>query len=82
MTTMTIRNLDEAFMVRLRQRAAEHGRSMEEEALDILRDVPSTEARAPVDLGRAIQTRFAALGCIDLAPTPRQPIRDSTCSGS
>lgn len=82
MTTMTIRNLDEALIHRLRLRAAEHGKSMEEEALDILRDALSAEARAPVDLGRAIHTRFAALGGIDLALAPRDPIRESTGFGS
>lgn len=82
MTTMTIRNLDEAFMVRLRLRAAEHGKSMEEEALDTLRNALSTEARAQVDLGRAIDTGFAALGGIDLALAPRDPIREPTGFGS
>jgi plasmid stability protein len=35
--TITIRNLDEAVKIRLRIRAASHGRSMEEEARAILR---------------------------------------------
>lgn len=37
MATLTIRNLDDAIKERLRVRAALHGRSMEEEARDILR---------------------------------------------
>lgn len=82
MATMTIRNLDEALKARLRVRAAEHGKSMEEEARDILRASLSTEASAPADLGRAIHTRFAALGGIDLAPTPREAIREPTGFGS
>ena len=38
MASMTIRNLDDDIKQRLRVQAAEHGRSMEEEALEILRD--------------------------------------------
>ncbi len=37
MASITIRNLDDDIKHRLRVRAAEHGRSMEEEARDILR---------------------------------------------
>ena len=37
MASITIRNLDDGVKRRLRVRAAENGRSMEEEARDILR---------------------------------------------
>jgi antitoxin FitA len=37
MATLTIRNVDEALKTHLRIRAAEHGRSMEEEVRCILR---------------------------------------------
>ncbi len=37
MASITIRDLDERFKARLRVQAAHHGRSMEEEARDILR---------------------------------------------
>ena len=37
MATLTIRNLDDALKERLRALAASHGRSMEEEAREILR---------------------------------------------
>lgn len=37
MATMTIRNIDDDVKARLRVRAAQHGRSMEEEARSILR---------------------------------------------
>ena len=74
MASITIRNLDDDVKRRLRVRAAEHGRSMEDEARDILRQVvgqPST----PKNLGQAIHARFAAVGGIDLAPTKRGPMR-------
>lgn len=45
MATMTIRNLDDDVKARLRVRAAQHGRSMEEEARCILRAALSAEAK-------------------------------------
>ncbi len=36
MTTLTVRNLDEAVVARLKQRAREHGRSLESEVRDLL----------------------------------------------
>lgn len=75
-TTMTIRNIDEALKRRLRVRAAMHGKSMEEEARDILRAALSVEPRRSGNLGQAIRDRFAPLGGVDLPDTPREPIRD------
>ncbi|NVN13466.1 FitA-like ribbon-helix-helix domain-containing protein [Nguyenibacter vanlangensis] len=69
-------NFDDGLKKRLRIRAAMHGRSMEEEARDILRTVLSTENPAPSDLGRAIRQRFAELGGVDLPALPREAIRD------
>ena len=46
MTTLTIRNVDPALKEELRVRAARHGRSMEEEIRDILRDAVKDEGRA------------------------------------
>ena len=74
MASITIRNLDEGVKRRLRVRAAENGRSMEEEARDILgRSVG--EAPPPKDLGRAIHARFAALGGVELERPERGPMR-------
>ena len=72
--TMTIRNIDDQLKARLRVRAAEHGRSMEEEARDILRQVVG-QPIAPKNLGQAIHARFVAVGGIDLPPTKRSPMR-------
>lgn len=76
MAVMTIRNIDDAIKARLRVRAALHGRSMEDEARDILRSALSTEVPRPRSLGHAIHDRFAALGGVDLPETPREPARD------
>jgi len=76
MASITIRNLDDDVKRLLRVRAAEHGRSMEEEARDILRQVvgqPST----PRNLAKAIHARFAALGGVDLELPERTPMRST-----
>lgn len=73
MASITIRNLDEALKRNLRIRAAEHGRSMEEEAREILRQAMSRPTPAP-DLGEAIHRRFAALGSVDLELPPREAL--------
>ena len=73
MASITIRNLDEALKRSLRIRAAEHGRSMEEEAREILRQAMSRPAPA-ADLGQAIHRRFAALGGVDLELPAREPM--------
>lgn len=75
MAVMTIRNIDDSIKNRLRVRAAIHGRSMEDEARDILRSALSTELPPPRDLGRTIHRRFARLGGVDLPLAQREAIR-------
>ena len=77
MASMTIRNIDDSLKARLRVRAAERGRSMEDEARDILRAALATTKRRPGNLARAIRMRFAPLGGVDLPDLPRDPIRES-----
>ena len=76
MASITIRNLDQLIKTRLRVRAAHHGRSMEEEARDILRSVLCEEHGPPDDLAAAIRRRFAFLRGVELPTLPRDPIRD------
>jgi plasmid stability protein len=73
MASITVRNLDDGLKRRLRIRAAEHGRSMEEEVREILRQVVG-EVPSPENLGEAIHRRFAALGGVDLELPPREPM--------
>ena len=61
MASIEIRDLDDGVKRRLRVRAAENGRSMEEEARDILGRAVG-EAAPQKNLGRAIHARFAAHG--------------------
>ncbi len=74
MASNTIRNLDDGLKRRLRVRAAENDRSMEEKARDILRHTVG-QAPPPKDLGRAIHARIAALGGIKLKLPERGPMR-------
>lgn len=73
MASITIRNLDDSLKRNLRIRAAEHGRSMEEEVREILRQAIGTAA-PPANLGEAIHRRFAALGGVELDLPPREPM--------
>jgi len=75
MASITIRSLDDEVKRRLRVRAAEHGRSMEEEAREILRQVVG-QAKPTHDLAAAIRARVAPLGGIDLDLPPREAMRE------
>ena len=75
MASITIRNLDEDIKRRLRIRAAMHGRSMEEEARDILRRVIG-EATPPRNLAAAIRSRLAPADRVDLELPLREPMRE------
>ncbi len=76
MASITIRNLEEPLKSRLRIRAATHGRSMEEEARDILRNVLNQEPVRPANLASAIRARFAPLGGVELPEIAREAIRE------
>ena len=76
MASMTIRNIDDPLKIRLRLRAAAHGRSMEDEARDILRAALSVEGKQPRNLALAIRSRIAPLGGVELETTPRELIRE------
>ena len=75
MASITIRNLDDDIKQRLRVRAAEHGRSMEEEARDILRRAMSDNA-TPLDLAAAIRARVSAGARANLELPTREPMRE------
>ena len=75
MASITIRNLEDDLKRRLRVRAAEHGRSMEEEAREILRQVVAVPL-PPRDLAAAIRARVAKVGGVELDVPAREPIRE------
>lgn len=76
MASITVRNLDESLKKRLRIRAAENGRSMEQEARDILQAALDEDAAPARDLGTAIHGLFRPLGGVDLPIPPREPMRE------
>ena len=75
MASITIRNLDDEVKRRLRVRAAERGRSMEEEAREILRQVVG-QGKPAHNLAAAIRARVAPLGGVELDLPPREPMRE------
>jgi plasmid stability protein len=75
MASITIRNLDDRLKQHLRVRAVQHGRSMADEARDILRLALAEERTAPQDLGLVIRCRFAPFGEVELPTMPRAPMR-------
>ena len=76
MASITVRNLDDGIKQRLRIRAAENGRSMEEEVRDILRTALYHQAPAQGNLANAIRARFAPVGGVELDIPPRSLMRE------
>jgi len=74
MASITIRRLDDDVKAKLRVRAALRGRSMEEEAREILKSA-LTENRESRNLVDAIRRRVAPFGGIELTLPKRQPMR-------
>jgi|SRR5580704_9283289 plasmid stability protein len=82
MASITIRNLDEPLKARLRIQAAVHGRSMEDEARDILRAALARESPQPNNLAAAIRKRFAPFSGVELLEVPRDAMREPPDFGS
>lgn len=84
MASITLRDLDDGLKRRLRLRAAANGRSMEQEAREILCAALGEELPEPPDdeedLGTAIRKQFAAFhaefGDVELELPPREPMRE------
>ena len=76
MANITIRNLDDDVKTRLRVRAAEHHRSMEEEVRIILRDAVSGARGRPRDLAQFTRECFAPVGGVELELPSRGPMRE------
>jgi len=76
MASITIRNLDEATKRKLKVRAATNGRSMEQEAREILRTVLAQTPKKNTNLAERIREIFAPLGGVELERLPREAIRE------
>lgn len=76
MAAIVIRRLEDTLKLRLRIRAAQHGRSMEEEVRVILSMTLAEPAPPPPpNLASAIRARMEPLGGVDLTLPPRAAIR-------
>jgi plasmid stability protein len=75
MAGITIRRLDDALKTRLRVQAARHGRSMEEEARELIKAGLTSEMPRGANLAEAIRRHIAPLGGVELAFPPREPVR-------
>ncbi|MBX9698891.1 MAG: plasmid stabilization protein [Acetobacteraceae bacterium] len=76
MGSLTIPDLDEALQASLRERAARHGRSVEEEARGILRDALAPDAVPEENLYVAIRRIVEPFGGFELDLPPREFGRD------
>jgi plasmid stability protein len=75
MASITIRRLEDSTKQRLRVRASRNGRSMEEEARQILKVALNEKVATGLNLAESIHKRFAPLGGLNLPDIPRDPMR-------
>ena len=75
MASITIRRLDDAVKTKLRLRAARYGRSMEEEAREILRSGLRAERLPRLNFAESIRRHFDPPGGVDLALPRREAVR-------
>ncbi len=78
MASITIRKLDDDVKSRLRVRAAENNRSMEEEVRVILGDAVGC-ARRKSNLAEIARFHFGPDNGVDLELPPRGPMREPPC---
>ena len=75
MASITIRRLDDGVKARLRVRAAQNGRSMEEEARLVLTSALAVKPKRTENLAESIRKLIEPLGGVELEIPPRQPVR-------
>ena len=74
MAQVIVRNLEIEIKALLKERAAKHGWSMEEEVRQILSNAVRMPETPPSKLGSRIAQRFADLGLDGPLPELRQPV--------
>jgi len=62
MAQLLVRNLEKEVKAKLERRAKRHGRSMEEEVREILRDATKNEGKPKGGLGTEIAALFRGIG--------------------
>ena len=71
MARLLVHNLEDDVKARLKRRAERHGRSMEEEVRQILRDAVKQDSRHVAALGSRIAARFRTAGLGEDLPEVR-----------
>lgn len=74
MAQVIVRNIEAEVKTELKQRAARHGWSMEEEVRQILRNAVSRDESPAVKLGTRIAQRFAGVVLVEPLPELHQQI--------
>ncbi|MEA5506214.1 plasmid stability protein [Halotia wernerae UHCC 0503] len=75
MTNITIFNIDDNITNLLQERAAKNGRSLEEEAKEILHLALIENQKPPVNIVNMIEKRFAHVEDFELGEVTREPMR-------
>ena len=73
MSSITVRNLDEAVKNSLRVRAARHGWSMEQEVRQILQQTVAPEQVGAISFAERVNSRFVGLQ-VESLPIPARQI--------
>lgn len=76
MANITIRKLEETTKRKLKIRAARNGRSMEQEAREILKSALAHPVKKQANLAERVREIFGPLGGVELERMPREPIPD------
>ena len=76
MVAITIRNLEADTKRKLKIRAAMNGRSMEQEAREILKSALAQTSKKKTNLAERIREIFGPLGGVELERLPRELIPD------
>ena len=75
MASIIIRRLDDAVKAKLRMRAAVHGRSMEEEAREILKAGLSAQRAPKLNFAESIRRHIEPIGGVELTLPRRDAVR-------
>ena len=76
MASITIRNLGDEIMNRLKMRADAHDRSIAEEVSAILQETVANDSSTPDNLISFRRECFAEIGPVDLELPVREPMRE------
>ncbi|MDE0182035.1 MAG: hypothetical protein OXL39_11880 [Caldilineaceae bacterium] len=76
MASIIMCNVDEGLERRLRIRAAENGRTMEQEACEILRAALDEYIAPTKNIGTAVHELFKPFGGVELEIPPRESMRE------